>query len=67
MILLSFTLDFRELDLEVLGFGQNGRYLEIGLLDSRSIFGAFQFLVELAEGLLRPLHDLLLQFRPHIY
>ena len=66
-MLFSFTLDFRELDLEVLGLGQNGRYLEIGLLDCLGIFGAFQFLVELAEGLLRPLHDLLLQFRPHIY
>ena len=61
-MLLSSTLDFRELNLEVLGLGQNGRYLEIGLLDCRGVFGAFQFLVELAEGLLRPLHDLLLQF-----
>lgn len=61
-MLLSSTLDFGELDLEVLGLSQNGRYLEIGLLDCRGVFGAFQFLVELAEGLLRPLHDLLLQF-----
>jgi len=61
-MLLSSSLDFRELDLEVLGLGQNGRYLEIGLLDCRGVFRAFQFLVELAEGLLSPLHDLLLQF-----
>lgn len=66
-MLLSSTLDFRELNLEVLGFCQNGRYLKIGLLDCRGIFGAFQFLVEPAERLLRPMHDLLLQFRPHIY
>ena len=67
VMFFCLSLDLSKLNLKSFRLCIYRGNLEIREFYSCGILWALQFLVELIEGLLSPMHDLLLQFRPHIY